>query len=178
MKQNKSILITADIDESLYEDLSKDNIVEKHGFINIDFNKNLNWHFSIEKAIFTSKNAVLSLLENGNYGNIKKVYCVGEKTKALLEENGFNVVLNENYSEKLAIELIKSVGTDKIVYFCGNKRKKHIENTLDPKKIDIVEAYKNSVNPKFYKKSFITKGLILKKNLTMLIKFAIEIKQN
>ena len=46
-----------------------------------------------DNLIFTSQNAVQSVLQHPNCSELKSknVFCVGLKTKQLLAENGFNV---------------------------------------------------------------------------------------
>ena len=53
--------------------------------------------------LFTSKNAILSVLQNEKSELLKqqKCICVGEKTKELLEENGFEVLDFAHYAEDL-----------------------------------------------------------------------------
>ncbi len=63
-----------------------------------DFIKTENKPFELkdlnESLIFTSQNAVHSVLSDPKSEELKKknVYCVGLKTKTLLTDNGFNVV--------------------------------------------------------------------------------------
>ena len=53
--------------------------------------------------IFTSQNAVLSVLQNENHFILKEknCFCVGIKTKQLLKENGFKVENSFEYAEDL-----------------------------------------------------------------------------
>src|SRR5690554_3464956 len=60
---------------------------------------------NIGNAIFTSQNAVLSI-QNSEF-RIQNCYCVGEKTKQLLEKNGFRVIKNTEYASELADYLVK-----------------------------------------------------------------------
>ncbi|RZK04523.1 MAG: uroporphyrinogen-III synthase, partial [Flavobacterium sp.] len=59
-----------------------------------------------DNLIFTSQNAVHSVLENAQELlpklKEKNVFCVGLKTKTLLEENGFNVIAYTGYAADLA----------------------------------------------------------------------------
>ena len=68
-----------------------------------------------DNLIFTSQNAAQSILLHPKCSALKskKVFCVGMKTKALLEENGFNVEVYLDYASDLAeiITLIYSKAT-------------------------------------------------------------------
>lgn len=61
-----------------------------------------------ENLIFTSQNSLLSVVENlegtETLALLKKknVFCVGMKTKGLLEENGFNVIAYTGYAADLS----------------------------------------------------------------------------
>ena len=54
--------------------------------------------------IFTSQNAVQSILQHPKCDELKSknIFCVGMKTKNLLEENGFNVIAYTGYAADLA----------------------------------------------------------------------------
>ena len=83
--------------------LSANVSVIDNDFITINYNT-----FSFEKLndylIFTSQNAVESVLLHKDNDRIKtkKAFCVGEKTKKLLEQNGIEVVLFSEYAAELA----------------------------------------------------------------------------
>ena len=55
-----------------------------------------------QNLIFTSQNAVKSVLENQNSDTLKPhpVFCVGSKTRELLQQNGFNVALDADYASE------------------------------------------------------------------------------
>lgn len=78
-----------------------------------------------EALIFTSQNAVNAVLGFENIEDLKakKAFCVGLKTKALLEANGFQVEAYTGYAEDLA-EIISLVYTDSsYTFFSGNLRR-------------------------------------------------------
>ena len=54
--------------------------------------------------IFSSQNAVLSLIEQNGWEVLKtkSVFCIGIKTKELLEQNGFKVDVYMDYASELA----------------------------------------------------------------------------
>src|SRR5690606_39425483 len=54
--------------------------------------------------LFTSQNAVESVLNNEKANDLKNIpaICVGSKTRKLLEENDFKVLETEEYAQQLA----------------------------------------------------------------------------
>ncbi len=70
---------------------------------------------TIENAVITSQNTVKALV----YKNIKikNCFCVGDKTKELLEENGYKVKLMTNYGKELAEIIIKDFADAQFTFF-------------------------------------------------------------
>lgn len=111
----------------------------------------------IENAIFTSKNAVKSVFSNKKtIPEIKNCFCVGEKTKALLEEYGQKVVKTTQYGSELADCLIKNHKNDTFYFFCGNKRLDIIPKALKEENIMFseIETYETVLNPKHFQRQF------------------------
>jgi uroporphyrinogen-III synthase len=108
----------------------------------------------IENAIFTSQNAVLSI-QNSEF-RIQNCFCVGEKTKALLEENGIKVIKMTEYASKLADYLVKNHKNDSFHFFCGNIRSDEIPSRLKENNITFkeIEVYKTTLNPKKFERQF------------------------
>lgn len=109
-----------------------------------------------ENLIFTSQNAVLSLLQNPNWETLleKPVFCVGLKTKELLTEKGFEVVAFTGYAADLA-EIISLVyPTKTYTFFTGNMRRDVLPNSLQENKIifNEVEVYETTLISKKIKK--------------------------
>ena len=109
-------------------------------------------------VVITSQNAVRGLIEY--YPNEKLagalVYCVGEKTKAALEENGIKVQGVEFYSKTIAKKLVNDANTKAIVLFCGNLRRTELKEAALNNKIDYaeVEVYETTLIPKQMDKIF------------------------
>ena len=104
-----------------------------------------------EALIFTSQNAVNSVLEFENIHDLKekKVFCVGIKTKALLETNGFKVEAFAGYAEDLA-EIISLVYANlSYTFFCGNLRRDVLPEKLKEANITFneIEVYKTELTP-------------------------------
>lgn len=102
----------------------------------------------IKNAIFTSKNGVSSIL-NSKF-KIQNCFCVGQKTKALLEENGLNVTKTTDYGQDLADFITKNHKNDSFHFFCGSIRSDEIPKALNIAKIEIIEVktYKTTLIPK------------------------------
>lgn len=81
------------------------------------------------KGIVTSQNAAIFLLNNNV--KVSEYFCVGEKTSALLIENGQNVIKTAKNAKELADFISKSYKTDLFYFFCGNRRTDDIPNGLN-----------------------------------------------
>jgi uroporphyrinogen-III synthase len=104
-----------------------------------------------EYLIFTSQNAVLSVLGNENYPVLKsKVsFCVGIKTKQLLEANGFQVEQSFDYAEELVDYLLKQHSDKKFTFFSGNLRRDTIPNAFQKNNIifEEIQVYQTHLTP-------------------------------
>src|SRR5690606_14759825 len=71
-------------------------------FIGIEF-LSFSLNQPLDLLLFTSQNAVESVLQNENQEVLKRIecICVGEKTKELLENNNFKVLDFAHYAEDL-----------------------------------------------------------------------------
>lgn len=104
----------------------------------------------IKNAIFTSKNAVKALFSTLNaIPKIENCYCVGEKTKALLEKNNQNVAKTYQYGAELATYLTKNHKSDSFSFFSGTKRLDTIPKALKKAAIPFSEivTYKTELSP-------------------------------
>ncbi len=104
-----------------------------------------------EALIFTSQNAVNAVLRFENIEDLKdkKVFCVGLKTKALLEENGFKVEAYTGYAADLA-EIISLVYSDlSYTFFSGNLRRDVLPEMLKERGITFneIEVYETILTP-------------------------------
>ena len=112
--------------------------------------------------IFTSQNAVESVLANRKSKTIKskKCFCVGEKTKALLEENGFEVLEYSDYAAELASIIFNKYPKISFTFFCGNIRRDVLPDALNLAKItlDEIEVYETISSPK--KIDFMADGIL------------------
>ncbi len=146
----KSILSTKKLKSTQRESLREASlsIVEYDAIevTNLDFKVPEN----IANAIFTSQNAVRSFIENKNAykKGIGKCFCVGEKTKSLLEKNGHKVFKMTANSSELAHFILKEHQNDSFYFFCGSLRREEIPSTLKKAKIEIfeVKTYETTLN--------------------------------
>lgn len=131
------------------EDLLNNNIgVESSDFVKIRFNriapkvvKN-----EIENVVITSKNSVESLLNSFSAVELqfKNIYCVGRRTKKLIEQRVGKVKHSEKNAANLATYLKNELTEgDNVTFFCGDLRRDELPTALSEKGIELneVEAY-------------------------------------
>jgi len=127
--------------------------VEDSDFIKIRFNriapkvvKN-----EIKNVIITSKNGVESLLNSfiKQELNFKNIYCVGRRTKKLIEQKIGKVAHSEKNAEKLADYLSTTIKGQEVTYFCSDLRLDTLPKVLTENGVIVneVEAYKTMYSP-------------------------------
>src|SRR5690554_4711644 len=99
----------------------------EYNAINIEF-LSFEVPVNVKKAIFTSQNAVENVLNQNIH--ITECFCVGEKTKELLEKKGQKVVMMKEYATELAAYLVENHKEDSFHFFCGNIRSNEIPTRL------------------------------------------------
>ncbi|MEP1489875.1 MAG: hydroxymethylbilane synthase [Algibacter sp.] len=99
----------------------------------------------IENVIITSKNAVESLITNYSAVELqfKNIYCVGRRTKRLVENRIGKVAHSEKNAKKLAEYLVEYMEGTEVTYFCSDLRLDDLPNILEKNNITVkeVEAY-------------------------------------
>lgn len=99
----------------------------------------------IQNVIITSKNAVEALLTNFSAAELqfKNIYCVGRRTKRMIENRIGNVKHMEANAKKLANYLVEYIEGTEVTYFCSDIRLDDLPNTLTKNNIIVneVEAY-------------------------------------
>lgn len=108
----------------------------------------------IENAIITSQNTVNALIDNKAL--IENCFCVGEKTKKMLEANGHQVKVMTDYGKELAEIIVRDYADKKFTFFCGNLRRDELPELLTKNKVDFteIEVYKTLLKPKKFEHSF------------------------
>ncbi len=117
---------------------------------------------TIKNALFTSQNAVEALLNNfaPTELDFENIYCVGRRTKRLIEKNIGKVGHVENSAKKLGDYLVENFREKEITFFCGNKRRDELPEVLAKSSIKVqeVECYKTSFTPRKIENKF--KGIL------------------
>jgi len=104
-----------------------------------------------DNLIFTSQNAAQSVLLHPQCEELKSnnVFCVGMKTKAFLEENGFNVLVYLDYASDLAEIITLIYAKESFTFFSGNLRKETLPKALKAAKVNFneIQVYETSLTP-------------------------------
>lgn len=101
--------------------------------------------------IFSSQNAVLSLIEQNGWEVLKTkpVFCVGIKTKELLELHGFTVDVYLDYAFELAEIITLIYNKESYTFLSGNLRKETLPEALKSAGITFneIEVYQTTLAP-------------------------------
>jgi len=104
-----------------------------------------------DNLIFTSQNAVHSVLQHPKYNELKgkNVFCVGLKTKILLSEAGFNVVAYVGYASDLAEIITLIYANESYTFFSGNLRRETLPVALKEAKVKFneIKVYETTLTP-------------------------------
>ena len=86
----------------------------------------------IQNVIITSKNAVEALLHNFSAVELqfKNIYCVGRRTKRMVEKRIGEVKHTETNAKKLANYLVDYIEGTEVTYFCSDLRLDDLPNIL------------------------------------------------
>ncbi len=105
-----------------------------------------------DNLIFTSQNAVQSILQHPKCNDLKSinVFSIGIKTKELLTENGFNVIAYTGYASDLAEIISLIYKNETFTFFSGNLRRDVLPNTLKENEITFneIEVYETNITSK------------------------------
>ena len=99
----------------------------------------------IQNVIITSQNAVEALLTNFSAPELqfKNIYCVGRRTKRMVEKRMGKVKHTEPNAKKLAEHLVEYIDGTEVTYFCSDLRLDDLPNILTENhiKVNEIEAY-------------------------------------
>jgi hydroxymethylbilane synthase len=113
---------------------------------------------NIQNVLFTSQNAVESVLNSFSplELNFTNIYCVGRRTKRLIENKIGKVTHVEKDAKKLAKYLVKNLKDKEVTFFCGDKRREDLPTILAEKSISVneVECYQTSLTPRKIEEKF------------------------
>ena len=111
----------------------------------------------IENVIITSKNGVEALLDNFTKEelNFKNIFCVGRRTKKMIQQKIGPVNHTEKNADRLAEYLSKEMKGNSVTYFCSDLRLDTLSKILTENKIEVneVEAYKTMYSPELVSES-------------------------
>lgn len=122
-------------------------VADSSDFIKINLNR-IHPRFlknEIRNVVITSKNAVESLITNYSAIELqfKNIYCVGRRTKRLVENKIGKVTHSEKNAKKLAEYLVEYIEGTEVTYFCSDIRLDALPTILEENNIKVneVEAY-------------------------------------
>lgn len=99
----------------------------------------------IQNVVITSKNTVESLTTNYSALELqfKNIYCVGRRTKRLVENKIGKVTHSESNAKKLADYLVEYMSGAEVTYFCSDIRLDALPTILSENNIKVteIEAY-------------------------------------
>lgn len=126
--------------------------VESQDFVQVNL-KRINTkilNVPIEHVIITSKNAVAALEQNIDLNalDFKNIYCVGRRTKKLIEQKIGPVAHMAKNAKALSEYLIGVLKDTSVTYFCSNIRLDDLPNALQNSSIELEEvvAYNSKFN--------------------------------
>lgn len=127
-----SILFTKDIDKDwLKSELNDISIVETLPSLKIELSKNeqilSQLNPNCKQYLITSQNSVEAIKDINLDGDF---YVVGKKTAQKLRELSCNVVLEKDYAQELADEILKLKIGKEWNFFCGNTRRDLLVDVL------------------------------------------------
>ena len=133
---------------NIQKDLFNEGIeTDSSDFIKINFNriKPTLLKSEIENVVITSKNAVESLITNYSASELqfKNIYCVGRRTKKLIEQKIGSVTHSVKNAKKLAEYLVEYIEGNEVTFFCSDLRLDELPNILSEHNIIVneIEAY-------------------------------------
>lgn len=99
-----------------------------------------------QNVILTSQNAVEALLSNSSADELKfkNIFCVGRKTKRLIESKIGPVTQVKSNAKKLAEYLVEFIEGSEVTYFCSDLRLDDLPSILTENNITVneIETYK------------------------------------
>jgi len=122
----------------------------------INFKAEIN---SKDNLIFTSKNSVKAFLNNYKLTELPRpltIFCVGAKTKELLESLKFEVQEVADYGKDLANIIVSKYPERAFKFFCGVSRRDELPSLLNENNISLeeIEVYTTSLNKKKFQQDF------------------------
>ena len=147
-----NIYSTKKLSELQKNTLSETIGIKDSDFIKIRFNRipPKEIRSEIENVVITSQNGVEALLNSFTRDemNFKNIYCVGRRTKKLIENRIGKVTHVAKNAQKLGEHLANQLENKKVTYFCSSLRLDSLPTFLSNEGIIVneVEAYKTMLS--------------------------------
>jgi len=167
MQQNKvQLLSTRPLNNTLIDEASENNVIidtisfiKTEKFINAETGKRITHLLQQDiNVIFTSMNAVDSVKSYVSTAPFLKIYCIGNTTKKLVKQifGEEKIASFANNGEQLLKLILQNNLIKKVVFFCGDKRRNEIPDTLKKNGIivDEIIVYKTIETPEIIKKEY------------------------
>ncbi|RZJ74851.1 MAG: uroporphyrinogen-III synthase [Flavobacterium sp.] len=104
-----------------------------------------------ENLLFTSQNGFSSFLQNPESDTLRDraVFCVGSKTKSMIEANGYTVTAFAEYAADLAEILKERYTKESFTFFSGNLRRDTLPMAMKEAGIDFneIKVYETALTP-------------------------------
>ena len=148
------IFSTKMLTESQRQLFKDDLVVDSDDFIKISLNRIPKpiLKSKINNVVITSQNAVEAIVTSVSADELqfKNIYCVGRKTKRLIEQKIGKVTHFENDAKNLADYLLEYMDGTEVTHFCSNIRLDTLFEILQEHHIKVtnVEAYQTVLSPK------------------------------
>ncbi len=149
-EKQTNIYSTKALTEGQLQLINDDVIVESSDFIQIKLNR-IPKHLltsEINNVIITSKNTVEALITNFSTDQLKfkNIYCVGRRTKKLIENRIGKVAHSERNAKRLAEYLVDHMDGTEVTYFCSDLRLDDLPTILEKNNITVseIEAYQTA----------------------------------
>jgi hydroxymethylbilane synthase len=161
-EKSLNILSTKQLSISQTDIFDKRIAVKMSDFISIKYNrlKPVIVKKSIENVVITSQNAVEALLQNFSPIEIdfENIYCVGRRTKRLIEKKIGKVTHVVNSAKELGEFIVKMRNIKEVTHFCGNLKRDELSDILSQNDIVIneIEAYRTVSNERKFEDKFDT----------------------
>ncbi|HCY81256.1 hydroxymethylbilane synthase [Xanthomarina sp.] len=147
--QNKktNVYSTKTLTEGQVQLLNNDIFVKSNDAIKISLNRMplAVLKAPIKNVVITSKNAVEAILTNCPAEDLQfeNIYCVGRRTKRMVEKRIGKVTHSENNAKDLANHLVEFLEGTEVTYFCSDLRLDYLPMILSENKIKVneIEAY-------------------------------------
>ncbi|MEM6895509.1 MAG: uroporphyrinogen-III synthase [Bacteroidota bacterium] len=110
--------------------------------------------------IFTSKNAVKAFVNALHRARVDlkkyQCYCVGDKTRAFLEQEGLLVMETARNAEELGNKIVQNHHTYRFIYISGNLRRNELPKLLSQHNVWYQEivGYETLLKPKQFLQAF------------------------